>query len=314
MTGGPCSACSPLLQLASAMIQPALVDTASRPGYLGLIGRLFWVGWLIWYGLTLLRFATVPATATLRRMTPLISTRAEKPEFGSVIWEMPDSWPTFMNHDPVAESLYSVSTAAYPELTVIATDDDGSVIAHGQATAFRLDLDGRRELPDTGWDQVLGWVSADLRKGVEPDVASALEVSVHAGHQGRGLSTLILTAMRDAARARGFDTLLAPVRPSGKHREPAAPMSEYASRTRADGLPEDPWLRIHVRAGGVIEKVAPASMVVGSSLANWREWTGLPFDAAGPVAVPYALTPVHCAPDHDHAVYVEPNVWVRHRL
>ena len=247
-------------------------------------------------------------------MTPVITTRAEQPEFGSSIWEMPDSWPTFMDHDPVASSLYSVATAAYPELTVIATADDGSVIAHGQATAFRLDLAGRRELPDTGWDQVLIWVNSDLRNGVEPDVASALEVSVHADWQGRGLSTLILTAMRDAARTRGLDTLVAPVRPSGKHREPATPMSEYAYQTRADGLPEDPWLRIHVRAGGVIEKVAPASMVVGSSLANWREWTGLPFDAAGSVTVPQALTPVYCAPEHDHAVYVEPNVWVRHQL
>lgn len=247
-------------------------------------------------------------------MAPLITTRAERPEFGSDIWGMPDSWPAFMDHDPVGSSLYSVATAAYPELTVVATDDDGSVIAHGQATAFRLDREGRRELPDTGWDQVLIWVNSDLRDGVEPDVASALEISVHRDWQGRGMSSLILTAMRDAARARGFDTLLAPVRPSGKHLEPATPMSEYAYRTRADGLPEDPWLRIHVRAGGVIEKIAPASMVVGSSLTNWREWTRLPFDEDGPVQVPYALTLVHSALADDYAVYVEPNVWMRHRL
>lgn len=243
-----------------------------------------------------------------------ITTRAKRPEFGSQIWEMPDSWPEFMDHDPVGSSLYSVATAAYPELTVVATDDDGSVVAHGQATAFRLGLEGRRELPDTGWDQVLSWVDSDLRKGVEPDVASALEISVHPGWQGRGMSSLMLTALRDAARARGFDTLLAPVRPSGKHLEPAVPMSEYAFRTRADGLPEDPWLRIHARAGGVIDKIAPASMVVGASLASWRRWTGLPFDVGGRVEVPGALSLVHCAPGDDHGVYVEPNVWVRHRL
>jgi GNAT superfamily N-acetyltransferase len=246
-------------------------------------------------------------------MVVKITTRADHPESGSRIWEMPDSWPAFMDHDPVGWSLYSVATAAYPELTVVA-NDERRVVGHGQATAFRLDLDGRRELPDTGWDQVLMWVGSDLRKGVEPDVASALEVSVHSDWQGRGLSTLILNAMRDAARARGFDTLFAPVRPSHKHLEPATPMSEYAYRTRAHGLPEDPWLRIHVRAGGVIEKIAPASMVVGSSLADWREWTGLPFDTNGQVEVPHALTPVHCTTDHDHAVYVEPNVWVRHQL
>jgi hypothetical protein len=83
---------------------------------------------------------------------------------------------------------------------------------------------------------------------------------------------------------------------------------------RPDGLPDDPWLRVHVRAGGTIEQVAPASMVIAGSLAEWRARTGLPFDEAGPVLVPQALVPVVCDPIHDYAVYVEPNVWVRHRL
>ena len=42
--------------------------------------------------------------------------------------------------------------------------------------------------------------------------------------------------------------------------------------------------------------------------------TGLPFDVTGPVVVPGALVPVHCDVDQDHAVYVEPNVWVHHRI
>jgi hypothetical protein len=32
------------------------------------------------------------------------------------------------------------------------------------------------------------------------------------------------------------------------------------------------------------------------------------------VIVPEALVPVRCNADHDHAVYVEPNVWVEHVL
>ena len=50
------------------------------------------------------------------------------------------------------------------------------------------------------------------------------------------------------------------------------------------------------------------------TLAEWREWTGLPFDATGDVVVPFALNPVHCSLEHDHAVYVEPGVWVHHRI
>jgi hypothetical protein len=69
-----------------------------------------------------------------------------------------------------------------------------------------------------------------------------------------------------------------------------------------------------IEAGATIIKVAPASMVIPGSLAEWRDWTGLPVDQRGDVHVPGALTPVHCYPDQDQAVYVEPNVWVRHDL
>jgi hypothetical protein len=94
--------------------------------------------------------------------------------------------------------------------------------------------------------------------------------------------------------------------------EPFVPMQEYAARTHADGLPADPWLRVHVRAGGRIVKVAPTSMVVPGTIADWRRWTGMEFATSGPVVVPGALTPVHVSLEQDHAVYVEPNVWVRH--
>jgi hypothetical protein len=100
--------------------------------------------------------------------------------------------------------------------------------------------------------------------------------------------------MRVGAAAHGFSEVVAPVRPSAKHHEPHTPLGEYAARTRDDGLPHDPWLRVHVRAGGVIDCVAPASMVILGTLAEWRERTGLPFVAAGWVKVPGALSPVRC--------------------
>jgi hypothetical protein len=127
----------------------------------------------------------------------------------------------------------------------------------------------------------------------------------------------MLGAMRAAAADRGFAEVVAPVRPSAKHREPHTPMPEYATRTREDGLPHDPWLRVHVRAGGALatpDPVAPASMVIGGTLAQWRTWTGLPFATEGWTDVPGALAPVRCEPERNWAVYVEPNVWVRHTL
>lgn len=243
-------------------------------------------------------------------ITPL----SRRPELAGRLWDMEDSWPEFAAQDPFAWLLYPRMVAEFPDYVWVATDGD-TVVARGFSVPFALHTEERAgRLPAHGWDRVLMWAFSDQRRGVRSDTVSAIEISVATGRQGEGLSGRMLAAMREGARAAGFAELVAPVRPSGKPAEPDTPMAEYAYRTREDGLPYDPWLRVHVRAGAAIDSVAPLSMTIGGTLAQWREWTGLPFDTAGPVLVPGALAPVHCEPERDFAVYVEPNVWVRHPL
>ncbi|WP_418957463.1 N-acetyltransferase [Streptomyces tritici] len=244
-----------------------------------------------------------------------ITTLAERPELEGPMWQMKDLWPEFMMYDPVGWANMGRIVRDLPEYVLVATDEDGKVVARAFSVPFRLHADGRGELPDTGWDQMLLWAFSDLRHGQKPDTVSAIEVCVDTSALGRGLSGRMLGAMRDNARRLGYSEVVAPVRPNGKHLEADSSIHEYAFRTRAsDGLPHDPWLRVHVRAGAVVEKVAPASMTVASSVEKWREWTGLPFDTDGPVEVEGALVPVHCEASRGYAVYVEPNVWVRHKL
>ncbi|MFD8790763.1 N-acetyltransferase [Streptomyces vinaceus] len=243
-----------------------------------------------------------------------ITTLAQWPELAERLWDMKDTWPQFAQHDPVARLLYPRMVEELAEYVLVATEGD-AVIARGFSVPFAQHAPGRDgALPARGWDEVLMWAFSDLRQGSAPDTVSAIEITVAADRLGEGLSGRMLAAMRDNARARGFAEVVAPVRPSGKPAEPETPMEEYAYRTREDGLPYDPWLRVHVRAGAVIDSVAPLSMTVTGSLAQWREWTGLPFDATGPVRVPGALAPVRCEAEQGHATYVEPNVWLRHRL
>jgi hypothetical protein len=120
--------------------------------------------------------------------------------------------------------------------------------------------------------------------------------------------------MVDHARRLGYRSLFAPLRPTAKHLEPLTPIGEYAHRVGADGLPFDPWLRVHVRAGGHIVKVAPTSMVISGTIADWTQWTGITFNSSGQMAIPGALVPVHISIEQDHGVYVEPNIWVHHPL
>jgi len=170
------------------------------------------------------------------------------------------------------------------------------------------------ELPDGGWDWAIRRSVATRFAGTTPNVVSALEITIQVHHRGAGLAAPMLDAMRSNVARMGFTDLVAPVRPNAKSARPDEPMTEYLTRVRPDGLPEDPWLRVHVRAGGRIVHAAPASMTIAARLDRWRTWTGLPFDATGPVYPDGALVPVRCDVANDVAVYIEPNVWVHHRL
>ncbi|MFC4589745.1 N-acetyltransferase [Sphaerisporangium corydalis] len=242
-----------------------------------------------------------------------ITTLAERPDLAAGLWTMADSWPVFMKEDLTANLHYPVAAEEFAEYTLVAVDLDepGELVARALCVPFLL---GEEELPDNGWDGALWRALRTRRRGQTPDTVSALEITLRPDKQGKGLSGVMLKALRDQVARLGFDRLVAPVRPNGKHLRPWTPMTEYAALRREDGLPEDPWLRVHARAGGVITKVAPRSMVVAGTLVEWRGWTGLPFDTSGPTVVPDALVPVHCDVEQDHAVYVEPNVWVVHSL
>ncbi|MEW2384385.1 GNAT family N-acetyltransferase [Micromonospora sp. NPDC047707] len=242
-----------------------------------------------------------------------IVTLAERPDLAPLLDDFDGAWPEFMSWDPMAALYYAVADQLYPEYVLLALDpaEPGRAVARAYSVPLSWTADA---LPPGGWDRIVQRASINRLIGTKPNLVSALEICIRPEARGRGLSARMLAAMRDNAARLGFTELVAPVRPSGKHTVPDEPMSEYAYRVRDDGLPVDPWLRVHVRAGGRIDSVAPRSMTIPGTLAEWRAWTGLPFDRTGPVHVPHALAPVWCDVAQDNAVYVEPNVWVRHAL
>ncbi|MGC2999070.1 GNAT family N-acetyltransferase [Streptomyces sp. G35A] len=243
-----------------------------------------------------------------------VSSLADRPDRARGVWEMADTWPRFVIEDPVGAAYYPRIAAELPAYVLFAEDERGEIVATAHSVPFALGAEGRGGLPARGWDQVLHWAFSDLRRGVRPDTVSAVSVTVAPHAQGRGLSAVMLSALRDNARRHGFREVVAPVRPSGKHLEPRTPVEEYVRRVRPDGLPHDPWMRVHARAGATVACVAPVSMTVSAPLEDWRRWTGLPFATDGDVEVPGALVPVRCEAERGYAVYVEPNVWMRHPL
>ena len=229
--------------------------------------------------------------------------------------ELDGGWPTFMTKDPTGVFYYRHFEEFWPEFTLLAVDrSSGRAVAKAHAVPLAHSGDIAGGLPENGWDWAIRTAMLDRLSGSEPTIVSALEIMIRPDLRGTGLSGTMLRAMRDNAARLGFSDLVAPVRPSGRSGSITEPIDAYAFATREDGLPVDPWIRVHVRAGGRVVNVAHTSMVTAGTVAQWRSWTGLPFDRSGPVEVPGAVVPVHCDLSQDQVVYVEPNVWIHHRM
>ena len=191
----------------------------------------------------------------------------ERPELRAQVFGAPfkAAWPEFMMHDPVANLFFEephLSANLDTVFAVVEAVRPDVVIGRAIAVRFAFVGAGREALPDSGWDGVIRWAFEDRLVGRAATAVSALEITLLPEFRGRGGSGLVLAAMAARVRSMGFSELFVPVRPTEKHLEPHVPMEAYARRVRADGLPADPWLRVHVRAGGVIVQVAPVSMVI----------------------------------------------------
>jgi GNAT superfamily N-acetyltransferase len=161
---------------------------------------------------------------------------------------------------------------------------------------------------------ILARAADDTTGGRRPSALAALAAIVAPKHRGKGVSTILLRAMRALAGATRLSSMLAPVRPTMKERYPLAPMERYVRWTREDGGPIDPWLRTHWRLGAEIVRVIPRAMVIAGTVAEWEDWTAMRFPDSGEYVVPGALQPVRIDRDRDEGRYEDPNVWMRHGL
>ena len=241
---------------------------------------------------------------------------ADEPEWWRLADEMCSAvWPEFMLHDPVADRCWHHLNEVWPEFQLVLLEERGTqtfVVAASQAAPLAwTGEDG--DLPD-GWDCQFERSVAERAANLPPNTLGAIQICVAADSRGRGLSSVMLEAMRRTAVEAGFGALIACVRPTDKVGQPLMPIEQYARWQRADGLPFDPWLRVHARAGARIVRGSPRSMTISGSVAEWHEWTGLDFPASGPYVVEGALAPVEIDLAADRGVYFDPNVWMVHPL
>lgn len=224
------------------------------------------------------------------------------------------AWPTFMQRTPVGSRYWTRLYEVFPALQFVLYDDDQeAIVAVGNSLALAWDGDAR-VLPDRGWDWAMHQAFADYEAGRPPRTQCALAIVVHPQQQGRGLSRRAVEAMRAVGAAQGLRRLIAPVRPSLKAHYPLVPMERYLRWQTSDGLPFDPWIRVHARLGAKIARICAESMHIPGSVVDWEQWTGMAFPDSDRYVVPGALDLVHIDRATDQGLYVEPNVWMVHNL
>jgi hypothetical protein len=235
-----------------------------------------------------------------------VFTVAERPDLAERREEIADPWPEFIHHDDVVRRWWPLLDERFPDLQLVLYDDEADAVV-GEGHTIPVFWNARVETLSTG-------VVAALEEGFSPGTAAnvlcALVAVVDPRQQGRGLSGRIVDGMARAAGKALLDCLIAPVRPTWKDRYPLVPLEDYMRWTREDGLPFDPWIRLHARLGAEIIGVASRSLDISGSAEDWESWTGLHFPQDGEYVVPGALVPVSF--EGGVGRYVEPNVWMRH--
>ena len=190
--------------------------------------------------------------------------------------------------------------------------DHGDVVAGGWGVPIAWD-GSASGLPE-GYDGTLISGVGGHESGIEPNTLSVMAAAVRADRHGGGLAGQVLGALRQRAYASGLRDMLAPVRPTLKSRYPLAPMDEFATWSRSDGLHIDPWVRTHQRMGATILAPAVRSMVITGTVAEWESWGEMAFPQSGRYVVPGALDLIEINCEVDRGVYVETDLWMKHRV
>jgi GNAT superfamily N-acetyltransferase len=229
---------------------------------------------------------------------------ADRPELLDRRDRLSGSFPTYMHHNEPGSRYWGRLYDEHPAFQLGLLDGDELIAElHSVPTPW----DGTDEDLPSGWDEAF---TRAFESDREATVLCALAISILPARRGEELSSRMIEAMREAARAHGLRELIAPVRPTLKARYPLTPIARYMEWRREDGTHFDPWIRIHERVGGRLYRAAPESMVIEAPAPDWEEWTGLRLPEDGSYIVDGMLAPLEVRGGVGR--HVEPNVWMRH--
>lgn len=239
-----------------------------------------------------------------------IITLDRKKELQKDLLSINDSaWPEFMLHWNCSAWSHLFSTFDNYQILII---EDNNIMAFGHTIPFY-------------WDKNLNTIPNNLKilveravqnykNGFKPNILLALAAVVSKDYLGRGLSFEIVKEMKNIALKNDLGKLIVPVRPTLKPKYPLISIDTYSNWKRHDGLPFDPWLRVHKKLGGVIFKTSDECMTITGNVKEWEKWTGLKMPSSGKFIVEGALNPVNIDIDSNIGKYSDPCIWIKYQV
>ena len=221
-------------------------------------------------------------------------------------------YPEFMLHDAVANKWFFQLYEKFPEFQYWLLDSE-KIVGIGNCIPLFWN-DKLKYLPEDGWDWAIVKGFKDKEKNIKPNLLCALSITINPKYQGKGISTEMIRSMVQIGKKHKLESLIIPVRPTLKKDHALTDIKQYITWKREDGQLFDPWLRVHEKLGGKIIKVCSKAMNISGTISNWENWTGMKFPESGKYSIPGALKPVEFDIKKDVGIYIEPNVWVEHKI
>lgn len=222
-----------------------------------------------------------------------------------------EGFPEFIDGDKEVKKYIARVRESFTHYDVMLIDEADEPAATGWGVPIGWSGDVS-ELP-TCFAEVLRRCLEDLENSSVVDTLVIGGAVVHPTLKGRGIAEELIQVLIEIAIDHELTKVIAPVRPTQKHVYPLMDIDAFVAWQRADTMPWDPWLRLHVRLGGRIIGVAHQAQTMTATVSRWEEWTGLEFPVSGDYIIPKGMSPLRIDRAADVGTYVEPNVWVRHR-
>ena len=220
------------------------------------------------------------------------------------------TWPEFMQHDSIVNKYWPDLYTNFLKFQ-FALFDKEEIVAVGNSVCLNWKWQFS-ELPDTGLDWAMDKADSDFQSGINPNILVGVQILINEKYQSGGISYKMLDIMKEVAGNNGLEAIALPLRPTLKCVYPLISIQHYVSWKNMEGLPFDPWIRVHIKAGGKIVGICNQSMHITGTIAEWEIWAGFEIPESGSYVVDKALVPVVIDRQKDIGTYMEPNVWVIH--